>query len=264
MAGVRGQDGAVPIGTVLTNQANDAVARAAQEADAAVARVLDAQAAGNTEDAPIRILVGQGTRPSGLGAGRAGDVPIPSTINMNSYATDQDILKQVYGWAGAGDGSYWSLAEQLTSIGALYDMRYARNVNSVAEATNNAILMYTQSGQTDTPFFEWLANRANSGTDPYAKTRTTGGGGSAGPQPADASSIRRAMDEVSRNLVGRTLGDDEFDKYYKSYVSAFSGNPDMDPTQDMIERVREEDDYQEFQVATKFAGALSGVLKGSI
>lgn len=109
----------------------------------------------------------------------------------------------------------------------------------------------------------WVAD--GTGTpDPPSGGGGYGGGGAMAPQPADSTSIRRAMDQVSTGLLGRTLSDKEFNAYYKSYTSVFAGNPDMDPTQDMIEAARTEDDYQEYQVATKFAGALQSVLKGSI
>lgn len=90
-----------------------------------------------------------------------------------------------------------------------------------------------------------------------------GGSGPAAPTPSDPSAIRRAMDQVTMGLIGRTLSDKEFNKYYSQYVGAFSGNPDMDPAQHMIERTRKDEDYQEYQVATKFAGALDAVLRGA-
>ena len=91
-----------------------------------------------------------------------------------------------------------------------------------------------------------------------------GGGGRAAPKPADATSIRRVMDATSTNLVGRTLSDAEFDKYYKQYVDQFNANPDLDTQQVLTERIREEDDYQEMQVAAKFSEAMSGIMKGAI
>lgn len=108
-----------------------------------------------------------------------------------------------------------------------------------------------------------------SGLDTSGSTRSSGGGGyggggGVGPQAPDSSSVRRAMDQVSMGLLGRTLSEKEFNKYYQSYVSEFSGNPDMDPQQNMIERVRQEKDYDEYQVAAKFSSALSGVLRGAI
>lgn len=94
----------------------------------------------------------------------------------------------------------------------------------------------------------------------------SGGGGrgsGAVAMPADASAIRRAMDQVMTGLLGRTMSDKEFNQYYNSYKAEFSGNPDMDPTQHMIESVKQEDDYAEYTVATKFAGALDKVLRGA-
>jgi hypothetical protein len=91
-----------------------------------------------------------------------------------------------------------------------------------------------------------------------------GRGGRAAPQAPDATSIRKIMDATSNNLVGRTLSDAEFDKYYKNYVDQFNANPDLDTQQVLTERVRKEEDYQEMQVASKFSKAMSSIMKGAI
>ncbi len=103
--------------------------------------------------------------------------------------------------------------------------------------------------------------------DPDALANGGGGGGGGGrsaPQAPDATSIRRIMDSTSNNLIGRTLSDKEFDKYYKQYVGEFDANPDMDTQQVLTERVREEKDYQEASVAGKFSQAMASVMRGSI
>lgn len=92
----------------------------------------------------------------------------------------------------------------------------------------------------------------------------SGRGGRAAPQAPDATSIRKIMDATSNNLVGRTLSDAEFDKYYKNYVDQFNANPDLDTQQVLTERVRKEEDYQEMQVASKFSKAMSSIMKGAI
>jgi hypothetical protein len=71
------------------------------------------------------------------------------------------------------------------------------------------------------------------------------------------------MDSLSADMVGRRLSDKEFKKYYNSYTKDFSKNPELDYQQDATEALRQNDEYQEYQVATKFAGALSSVLKGA-
>lgn len=89
-----------------------------------------------------------------------------------------------------------------------------------------------------------------------------GFGGGAAPQPADASAVRRAMDTLSRNMLGRTLSNREFRDYYKQYKTEFAGNPDVDMQQNGIEALQRNDDYQEYQVATKFASAMESVIRG--
>lgn len=91
-----------------------------------------------------------------------------------------------------------------------------------------------------------------------------GGGGRSAPQAPDATSIRRIMDATSNNLIGRTLSDKEFNKYYKQYVGEFNANPNIDTQQILTERVRKEKDYQEASVAGKFSQALASVMRGAI
>lgn len=90
------------------------------------------------------------------------------------------------------------------------------------------------------------------------------GSGRAAPVAPDATQIRRIMDATSSSLIGRTLSDKEFNKYYKQYLGEFNANPNIDTQQALTERVRKEEDYQEMQVASKFSNAMSQVMKGAI
>jgi hypothetical protein len=92
-----------------------------------------------------------------------------------------------------------------------------------------------------------------------------GGGGGRTITAPDDTQIRRIMDSTSMNMVGRTLSDDEFDKYYKQYKNEYMSNEgNVDTQQLLTERVRKEEDYQEMSVAKKFGAAMSNVLKGSL
>lgn len=208
---------------------------------------------------PDRVWIGGGNAPY---AGQSA-APGAGGATARDVTTSANIIKLVYGWAASNPTQYMAYAQQLVNAGALYDMRYARNVNTVIEATQRALVMYG-NGSMNTPFPQWLSTATMGDESGSSSGGGSGYGGPAAPQPADPSAIRRAYDQVTTNLLGRTLRDEEFDKYYKSYTSDFSSNPDMDPAQHMIESARTEDDYQEYQVATKFAGALESVLKGSI
>ena len=90
-----------------------------------------------------------------------------------------------------------------------------------------------------------------------------GGGGAAAPEPADPTAMRRMMDALAEDKIGRTLSDKEFNRYYKSYAGDFRGNPRMDPQQHGIEALQGNEDYQEYQVAQKFADAFEGVIRGA-
>ena len=92
-----------------------------------------------------------------------------------------------------------------------------------------------------------------------------GGGGGRSITAPDDTQIRRIMDSTSMNMVGRTLSDDEFDKYYKQYKNEYlSADGNVDTQQLLTERVRKEEDYQEMSVAKKFGAAMSNVLRGSL
>lgn len=90
-----------------------------------------------------------------------------------------------------------------------------------------------------------------------------GGGGAAAPEALGADTMRRAMDALAGDLIGRTLSDKEFKRYYGAYRSDFAGNPALDTTQHGTEALQRNDDYQEYQVAAKFATAMESVIRGA-
>jgi hypothetical protein len=181
-----------------------------------------------------------------------GDMPGP----LNSY---NELVSNTEAM-GAYDSLSASAKATLDAIAKAQD--YRSTGRSLWEKTVGASAYLSQHGVYKTPW--QLIQEGGLDAAPGSKSGGGGGGsGAAAPTPADPSAIRRAMDQVSTGLLGRTLSDKEFDKYYGSYTSAFSGNPDMDPTQHMIESARTDGDYEEYQVATKFTGALDKVLRGS-
>ena len=101
------------------------------------------------------------------------------------------------------------------------------------------------------------------GTGPRGRGPGGGGGGGAVPMPAGRDAIKRAMDTMALDLIGRTLSEDEVDRYYSQYVKQFGKNPNMDMQASGIDALQSNVDYQEFQVAQKFASAFDSVLRGS-
>jgi len=118
------------------------------------------------------------------------------------------------------------------------------------------------SGIKKTPF--QLAEEYAAQHGIKAGSGMAGPAGPAAPVPLDSSSVRRAMDSVSTSLVGRTLSDDEFKDYYKSYTGKFAGTPDIDMQQHAIDAVKQDEGYQEYQVAEKFAQVFQSTLKGAM
>lgn len=147
--------------------------------------------------------------------------------------------------------------------------RGGRSMNPVWEMFIEQAAAYGASGKRVTPM-----ELARKYAQQYGITATStsgagpSGGGSSGsgaqaPTPADATSIKRMMDSLSLDKIGRTLSDQEFQRYYGSYVRAFRGNPELDPNQHGVNALQANDDYQEYQVATKFASAFDKVLRGA-
>lgn len=186
------------------------------------------------------------------------------TSNVYNYQTDASTAKSEYA-SGAGymDAGMTKWLEQVAKA-----IDYRKTGKGLWEDAVDASGALWENHQVrKTPYqiiVEWAGQISPKSSGGGDGSRGSGGGsGAKGPSPADPSAIRRAMDQVTMGLIGRSLSDKEFNRYYQSYVSEFSGNPDMDPGQDMIERARKDEGYQEYQIATKFAGALDKVLRGA-
>jgi hypothetical protein len=134
------------------------------------------------------------------------------------------------------------------------------------DAVNASASLWQNHRIRKTPYqiiSEWAADITPKGAKGGDGNSGRSGSSAAAPMPADSSAIRRAMDTVTTQLLGRTMSDKEFNRYYSSYVKEFGGNPDMDATQNMIEAAKSQEDYAEYTIATQFAGALDKVLRGA-
>ena len=138
-----------------------------------------------------------------------------------------------------------------------------RSIGPVWQTFVDRSAMYAERGQRATPMELARQYAIENGIQPGGGPGSSGSG-SSGPKPIDELGIRRAMDSVSTNLIGRTLSDAEFKKYYSSYTRDFSGDPGLDYQQHEVEAIKKEDDYQEMQVAQKFSKAFDAVLKGAM
>lgn len=149
------------------------------------------------------------------------------------YGTVADARNAVMGMAGARDGRYGQLAQQLYKVGALYDMRYASNVNSVVSANDTAMQMYMASGKANTmSYAEWLAGAANkSKRDPDGSG--SGGGSGSGYGPFTNSSVdftnemnaRELVDNALNQWLGRDAKPHERAKFYSQLNKAEAANP---------------------------------------
>ena len=120
-----------------------------------------------------------------------------------------------------------------------------------------------QQGQRVSPWDLLYRKAVSMGLDGPGGGGRRSGGGVAAPVAAQPDEVKRVMNSLASDLLGRTLSDKEFDRYYGSYKKAFSGNPGMDMPQHGTEALQSNEDYQEFQVASKFASAMNSVLRGA-
>jgi hypothetical protein len=167
-------------------------------------------------------------------------------------------------WDGYG---YYSLnKDQQKLVRDATDAHYNRKVDDASFYGNilkTALARSSNSASSGNPITVEQALREivdNGGID--GRNRGGSGSGSKGPTPADPTSIRRVMDVTSSALIGRTISEDEFNKFYKQYTNEFGSNPDVDPNQLAKEYARTDEDYQEYQVASKFSKSMSRVLRG--
>jgi hypothetical protein len=120
-----------------------------------------------------------------------------------------------------------------------------------------------KQGQRLSPWDLLYRKAVSMGLDGPGGGGSSGGGGVAAPVADQPDEVKRVMNSLASDLLGRTLSDKEFDRYYGSYKKTFSGNPKMDMKQHGTEALQSNEDYQEFQVASKFASAMKSVLKGA-
>jgi len=168
-------------------------------------------------------------------------------------------------WDGYG---YYSLdKDQQKLVREATDAHYKRPIDDASYYGNvlkTALARSAHSVEAGDPITVEQALR-NIVSDGGIDGRNRGGGGGSGrsaPTPADPTSIRRIMDVTSSALIGRTISENEFNKFYKQYTNEFGSNPDVDPNQLAKEYARTDEDYQEYQVASKFSKSMSRVLRG--
>lgn len=227
--------------------------------------------------------------------------PVPATgverpirvPGLTQYPTRPDqyvqIGDRVYGSSPRQDYSYYENADQMetqswSSLPQAYKdvvTWYAEQMGHGKTATglwNDALAatkQNTEEGHTtyDKSPFGWITEYAGSlgihtrtgGNGPGGNGSSGGssGSGAAAPVAAGADSMRRMMDSLANDLIGRTLSEKEFRQYYRAYKGDFGGNPALDEQQHGTNALKANDDYQEYQVAEKFATAMQSVLRGA-
>lgn len=155
-------------------------------------------------------------------------------------ATVNDIRRQTMGYAAnPSDGRYMTLAENLYRKGALYDMRYATNVNSVMEANDRAIQMYLNSDAAGKmSYAQWLTTKGLNSRDDGAGPGGGGpyGGGGGGSQAFTNSTVqfttktdaRSIVDNALNQWLGRDATPKERQKFWEKLNKAEAASPQVD------------------------------------
>lgn len=145
-----------------------------------------------------------------------------------------EITQEVLSLASSNPAAYMGVAQNLYKMGALYSMRYATNLNSVATAIGRAVDVYAY-GKKEVPFSSWLDQTANSPTNLRAlmKAQGVGGGAYTGPvtttsvQITDATTAEGLLQKFSQDMLGRNLSKDEVAKYTQQLNKQEKANPQV-------------------------------------
>lgn len=146
-----------------------------------------------------------------------------------------DLQNEIYGLAGSNPTAYMGVASNLYKIGALYSMRLAPNVNSVATALERAVTMY-HYGNHKVSFSEWLDQSAQANMRAALGGSSGGGGGGGGysgptttksVSVTDAVSAEGLLQQSAEKMVGRHLTGKEVKQYTGDLNRAERANPQV-------------------------------------
>lgn len=178
----------------------------------------------------------------GYSSGFHGMVSMPGapTADVKVFKSPEEIAGRVLGLSampGAftnANSPYWQMVEDLYKTGALYDLRYGTNVNSVATAAERSIKQYANSPYaTSMSYNEWLA-RASAVSD-RGDDKKNGSGGAGGPraftnttvQLTNETDARALVDNALNQYLGRDANDQEREKFWKQLNKQQAKNPNV-------------------------------------
>lgn len=221
---------------------------------------------------------------SGTGTGRR----IPKrgiTMGRNQLTLSQ--MKQSVKAAAANRDPYFSrLAEDLVSVNLLTES--GKNVvDYVVNGLEDAVSLYQAYSATggEKSFTDWWADYT--GSAPVAEEDVTagGGGGYAGPVTTTTTTVtdevtaEALIDNVARDLLGRSLTQKETQKYLRQFRSAEMESPQVTTTTPGVSTrstetvtaadkgellrqiIAENPDYQDFQIDTTIMDMLLDDIK---
>lgn len=185
-------------------------------------------------------------------------------------ATVADTRNYVLGLAGSNSPGYIALAENLYRKGALYDMRYASNVNTVLEANDRAMKMYLASPYAKSmSYAQWLTGAGmDRGGD--GGGGSSGGGAAAYNGPVSRVTLtnefdaRALVDNALNQYLGRDATSKERERFWKRLNKREAANPDtatpvghdtvqtggFNREQFAVDFAQSRDDYAETQAST--------------
>lgn len=173
--------------------------------------------AGSNDETPIWI---KGTSPS---------------AKNNQYLTLKELQQNLYAEAAVRSPNYNKTVQNLYNANFISKTQ-AGQVPSVVNAMSYPVQMYSsyakRAGTNAVSFnkwFDWYVSTSQSRGTAGSGGSGGGGGGYSGPQRTvtlqDEGDVRRMADELSSQLVGRAVSDDEFEKALKKVRKAERANP---------------------------------------
>lgn len=187
----------------------------------------------------------------------------PNSGTYNYVSSSSDAMAEY----GSGEGymtqGMTNWIDQVAK--AIHPLKTGKTLWEDAVAASKSL--WTSHHVRKTPYqivAEWAGDISPKSSGGGSGSSGYGSSGLGTPTPG-VDTVRQAMDQVSVGLIGRTLSDKEFARYYEHFKGDFaSSGGNMEIGQDAKEFVQKDEDYQEYQVATKFASALDSVLKGAL
>jgi hypothetical protein len=202
------------------------------------------------------------------------------------YLTLEQMQEDLYNQAALRSPEYSKIVQNMYAANFISKSQ-AGQVDSVANALSYPVQMYqaytNRAGDQSVSFNKWFDWYVSTAAPREEGGGGRGGGGYSGPQRTttlqNEDDLRRMADQLSAQLVGRAVNDDEFEKALKSVRTAERENPTVTTSttgstvseagisaegrQDILERsLSKNPEAKDFTMATQMMGWFDEWLGG--